>query len=70
MGKYIEFKLLERINDKNKVIGVISILHGIKLGVIRLNIMLNQYLFYPEKGISFNGECLRDIKIYMDGINR
>ena len=67
MSKYLEFVLLEQ-KPKTKVIGVVSKLHGIRLGVIKWFGRWRQYSFFPETETVFNAECLNDIQSYIRGL--
>jgi len=67
MSKYLEFRLLKQ-KPKTKVIGVLSKLHGSRLGTIKWFGRWRQYTFSPESGTVFNVECLNDILLYIKGL--
>lgn len=58
---YLRFETADSASGKTRVVSVISVMHGDKLGEIRWFGRWRQYAFYPAPGSIWNPDCLNVI---------
>lgn len=71
IGKYIRGYDMTPQNRKTKIIHLIS--NGdvkILLGVIKWLGSWRQYCFFPETNTLYSNECLKDIKEFLEKLNK
>lgn len=61
---YLRFEEIPTIN-KTKAWGVLSRLHGDRLGAVRWFARWRQYAFFPEGGTIWNSDCLAEVAAFI-----